>query len=502
MRFTRPGATPVVKPVFRGPVDFSLVRFLSDTRPPYDLTYDDVFMVPRRSGVTSRHDVDLATDDGSGTTIPLVVANMTAVSGRRMAETIARRGGLSVMPQDIPLEVVEEVVTWIKKRHPIFETPITLSPQDTVSDALALLPKRAHRAAVVLEEGQPVGIITEADCTGVDRFTQVGDAMTTDMVTLKATMGPREAFDVLASSRFRLAPAVDDDGALVGILTRTGALRSTIYKPALDNDGRLRVAAAIGVNGDVAGKARQLLAIGVDCLVVDTAHGHQERMLEALGAVRLLNPGVPVVAGNVVAADGVHDLVEAGADIIKVGVGPGAMCTTRMMTGVGRPQFSAILECAEAAATHGKHVWADGGVRHPRDVALALAAGASQVMIGSWFAGTHESPGDLHVGTDGRPYKESFGMASARAVANRTSSGSLFDRARKALYEEGISSSRMFLDPIRPGVEDLVDEICSGVRSACTYAGAHDLEEFADRAVIGLQSAAGFAEGRPLPGGW
>jgi IMP dehydrogenase len=478
------------------------VRFLSDTRPPYDLTYDDVFMVPRRSGVASRYDVDLASSDGTGTTIPIVVANMTAVSGRRMAETIARRGGLSVIPQDIPMDVVEEVVAWVKRRHPVFETPITLSPQDTVSDALALLPKRSHRAAVVLEDDQPVGIITAADCTGVDRFTQVGDAMTTDMVTLKHTMEPREAFDVLSSSRFRLAPAVDDDGSLVGILTRTGALRSTIYTPALDRHGRLRIAAALGVNGDVAGRAKRLLEVGVDCLVVDTAHGHQERMLEALGAIRALDPSVPVVAGNVVGADGVHDLVEAGADIIKVGVGPGAMCTTRMMTGVGRPQFTAVVECAEAARRHGKHVWADGGVRHPRDVALALAAGASQVMIGSWFAGTHESPGDLHIDSDGRAYKESFGMASARAVANRTSSDSAFDRARKALYEEGISSSRMYLDPDRPGVEDLVDDICSGVRSACTYTGAHDLEEFADRAAIGVQSPAGFAEGRPLPGGW
>ena len=482
------------------------MRFLNESRPPYDLTYDDVFMVPRRSGVTSRYDVDLAQDptsgDGTGTTIPLVVANMTAVSGRRMAETMARRGGLAVLPQDVPLDVVEDVVAWIKTRHPVFETPIVLSAQDTVSDALALLPKRAHRAAVVLEEGRPVGVVTEADCAGVDRFSRVGDVMTTDMVTLKKSMEPREAFDVLHSSRHRLAPAVDDDGALVGVLTRTGALRSTIYQPALDLHGRLRVAAAIGVNGDVAGKTERLLAMGVDCLVVDTAHGHQERMIEALRAIRAVDPGVPVVAGNVVAPDGVHDLVEAGADIVKVGVGPGAMCTTRMMTGVGRPQFSAVQECAEAARRHGKHVWADGGVRHPRDVALALAAGASQVMVGSWFAGTHESPGDLHVGNDGRAYKESFGMASARAVANRTSTDTAFDRARKGLYEEGISSSRMYLDPARPGVEDLVDEICSGVRSACTYAGAHDLAEFADRAVVGVQSAAGFAEGRPLPAGW
>ena len=225
-------------------------------------------------------------------------------------------------------------------------------------------------------------------------------------------------------------------------------------------------------------------------------------MVQALQAVRALSPTVPVAAGNVVSAEGTRTLIEAGADIVKVGVGPGAMCTTRMMTGVGRPQFSAVLECATAARELGRHVWADGGVRHPRDVALALAAGASSVMIGSWFAGTHESPGDLMHDADGRPFKVSFGMASARAVANRTTGESSYDRARKGLYEEGISSSRMYLDPARPGVEDLIDQICAGVRSACTYAGARSLEELRENAVVGVQSAAGFHEGRPLPGGW
>jgi IMP dehydrogenase len=225
-------------------------------------------------------------------------------------------------------------------------------------------------------------------------------------------------------------------------------------------------------------------------------------MVEALQAVRGLDPRVPVAAGNVVTAEGVRELVDAGADIVKVGVGPGAMCTTRMMTGVGRPQFSAVLDCSAAARALGKHVWADGGVRYPRDVALALAAGASSVMVGSWFAGTHESPGDLHLDADGRAFKESFGMASARAVAHRTSTDTSFDRARKALYEEGISSSRMYLEPDRPGVEDLIDQICAGVRSACTYSGARSLEELHERATVGVQSAAGFTEGRPLPTGW
>ncbi|RLV48730.1 GuaB1 family IMP dehydrogenase-related protein [Nocardioides mangrovicus] len=478
------------------------MRFLDDVHPAWDLTYDDVFMVPRRSAVASRYDVDLSTTDGTGTTIPLVVANMTAISGRRMAETVARRGGLSVIPQDIPLDVVAEVTAWVKQRHPVFETPITLGPDATVSEALALLPKRAHRALVVVAGGRPVGVVTDADCSGVDRFSQLRDVMTSDIVTVSEDLEPRAAFDVLAGTRHRLAPVVASDGRLVGVMTRTGALRSTIYPPALDDSGRLRVAAAIGVNGDVALKAKTLVEAGADCLVVDTAHGHQERMIEALTAVRAAAPDVPVAAGNVVAAEGVRDLVDAGADIIKVGVGPGAMCTTRMMTGVGRPQFSAVLECAREAASTGRHVWADGGVRHPRDVALALAAGASQVMVGSWFAGTYESPGDLRTDADGRQYKESFGMASARAVANRTSADTAFDRARKGLYEEGISSSRMYLDPARPGVEDLIDLICSGVRSACTYAGATTLAELADRAVVGVQSASGYSEGKPLPAGW
>ena len=225
-------------------------------------------------------------------------------------------------------------------------------------------------------------------------------------------------------------------------------------------------------------------------------------MLDALKAIRALNPSVPIVAGNVVTASGTHDLINAGADIVKVGVGPGAMCTTRMQTGVGRPQFSAVLECAIEAKKLNKAVWADGGVRHPRDVALALAAGASHVMIGSWFAGTFESPSDLHRDSTGRLFKESFGMASARAVAARTSNEDSFDRARKALFEEGISTSRMYLDPDRPGVEDLLDEIIAGLRSSCTYAGATNLNEFHERAIVGVQSSAGYAEGRPLHTSW
>ncbi len=478
------------------------MRFLNEITPQYDLTYDDVFMVPARSDVGSRLSVDLAADDGTGTTIPLVVANMTAVAGRRMAETVARRGGLVVIPQDIPIEVVADVVSWVKARHVVYETPITVGTTDTVGDLLNLLPKRAHGAAVVIDGERPIGVVTEADCLAVDRFTQVGQVMARELLTVPDGIAPEEAFERLNKGHHRLAPVVREDGSLKGLLTRQAALRATLYTPAVDAQGRLRIAAAIGVNGDVAGRAKALLESGVDVLVVDTAHGHQEKMISALRIVRGLDPQVPIVAGNVVSAAGVRDLVAAGADIIKVGVGPGAMCTTRMMTGVGRPQFSAVLECAAQARALGKHVWADGGVRHPRDVALALAAGASNVMVGSWFAGTFESPGDIQRDGDGRLYKENFGMASARAVKLRTAEDSAFEQARKAIFEEGISTSRMYLDPRRPGVEDLIDSIVAGVRSSCTYAGARSLEEFHDRAVIGIQSAAGFGEGKPLHSSW
>jgi IMP dehydrogenase len=459
-------------------------------------------VVPGRSELTSRFEVDLATTDGTGTTIPIVVANMTAVAGRRMAETVARRGGIVVLPQDLPIDVVRGTVDFVKSRDLVVDTPVVLGPDDSVSDALALLHKRAHGAAVVLENGRPLGLVTEAGCAGVDRFARVRDVATTDFVSAPVGTEPRKVFDLLEHSPTGLAVLTNADGSLAGVLTRTGAIRAGIYTPAVDAQGRLRIAAAVGINGDVAAKARALAEAGVDVLVVDTAHGHQSKMLDALSAVAALDLGLPLAAGNVVSGAGTRDLINAGASIVKVGVGPGAMCTTRMMTGVGRPQFSAVVECAAAARELGGHVWADGGVRHPRDVALALAAGASNVMIGSWFAGTYESPGDLLMDREGRVYKESFGMASKRAVAARTAGDGAFDRARKALFEEGISSSKMALDPVRGGVEDLIDHITSGVRSTCTYVGAANLAELHEKVVLGVQSAAGFAEGHPLPTGW
>lgn len=472
---------------------------LTTDQPPYELTYSDVFLVPQYSEIESRLDVDLTTPDGTGT-VPLVVANMNAVAGRRMAEATARRGGLTVLPQDMPSDVVARTVSFVQSAHTVFESPLVVAPTDTVGDALALIHKRAHGAVVVVDEFQrPIGIFTESDASGLDRFTPVAAAMHRDVVTVPFDASVENLFQELHHQRLSVAPVIDDEGHLVGIVTPTGLVRTSLYRPNVDSAGRLRVAAAVGVNGDVAGRTAELVGLGVGVIVVDTAHGHQKKMLDAVRAARAAAPSATLVAGNVVTSEATRAIIDAGANVVKVGVGPGAMCTTRVMTGVGRPQFSAVVECAAAAREAGAFVWADGGVRHPRDVALALAAGASSVMLGSLLAGTYESATDLLFDATGRAYKENYGMASRRAVAGRTRADKAMDQARKQLFEEGISSSRYYVDSSRPGVEDLMDQIVAGVRSAFTYAGARSVMEFWDRAVVGVQSAAGYSEGLPRP---
>src|SRR4051812_39862015 len=226
------------------------MRYLADP-PQHDLTYEDVFMVPSLSAVPSRLDVDLTTPDGIGTTIPVVVSNMTAVAGKRMAETVARRGGIVVLPQDIPLDVAGSVIDFVKSRHEVYETPITLSPHHTIGDALGLVHKRAHGAVVVVDDdGRPVGVFTERDAAGFDRFTQLHAVMSRQLVSVPEGTDARAAFELLASSRRTVAPVIDTAGKLLGVVTRKGALRSTTYRPALDADGRLMIAVAVGVNGD------------------------------------------------------------------------------------------------------------------------------------------------------------------------------------------------------------------------------------------------------------
>lgn len=484
-------------------------------QPEVDLTYSDVFLVPRRSAVNSRLDVDLSPTDGTTATIPLVSANMNSVTGPRLAATLARRGGLGVLPQDMPLQELDAAIRWVKEQPVRWDTPLILGADASAAEASRLLPAAEGHGIVVVPDaavGDPSRPLHIDNVLGIVPATRLGSALPdarlgdlargrTVSIDADDVESDRHAFDLIAAAGAEIV-CVLHHGFVVGTLSRRSALRTTLYRPALDASGRLSVAAAVGINGDVAAKAQALAAAGVDVLVVDTAHGHQEGMLRALREVAALDLGIPIAAGNIVTAEGAHDLVASGATILKVGVGPGAMCTTRMMTAVGRPQFSAVLETAEAARILGAHVWADGGVRYPRDVALALAAGAASVMIGSWFAGTIEAPGELQVDAGGRIYKESWGMASTKAVHDRFGRLDPYELARKELFAEGISSSKIYLDPLRPGLEDLIDMITSGVRSSFTYAGAASVAQFHDRARVGLQSAAGYEEGKALPVSW
>jgi IMP dehydrogenase len=474
-----------------------------EASPQHDLTYSDVFLVPSRSSVGSRMAVSLAPGDGTTATIPLVASNMNSVTGPRLAASLARRGGLGVLPQDLNAHDMDAAIAWVRSQPIDLDSAVLLSPSDSVEKALLQVVPLSGHGVVLLNGGVLAGVVDAERLGDAMGGAALGDlARRENHAINRSEFGSaRELFDLLSERGINFAPVTDGD-SVVGTTSLTSALRSSLYTPALDSEGKLSVAAALGINGDVASRARALVAAGASTLVLDTAHGHQDGMVKAVETVAALNLGVPIVAGNVVTAEAVRDLVGAGATIIKVGVGPGAMCTTRMMTAVGRPQFSAVLETAATARELGAHVWADGGVRYPRDVALALAAGAASVMVGSWFAGTIEAPGELRHDEAGALYKTSWGMASTKAVRARFGGLEPYEVARKELFAEGISGSKIYLDPARPSLDDLIDMITSGVRSSFTYAGAASLGEFHERALVGIQSAAGYEEGKALPVSW
>ncbi len=475
---------------------------------PLGLTYDDVLLIPGASDV-----VPAEVDTSSRLTrdirlaVPLLSSAMDTVTEARMAIAMARVGGVGVLHRNLAAEEQAGQADLVKRSEAGMVTnPVTASPDNSLAELDALSARyRISGAPVVDDEGVLVGICTNRDMRfETDKNRLVRDVMTPmPLVTAPVGVDADTALQLLSRHKVEKLPLVDDAGRLRGLITVKDFVKRDQFPNATkDADGRLVVAAAVGVGEDAYKRAGLLVDAGVDVIVVDTAHGHQEGMLRAIRTVADAGLGVPIVAGNIVTAEGVRDLVEAGADILKVGVGPGAMCTTRMMTAVGRPQFSAVLETAETARELGAHVWADGGVRYPRDVALALAAGASSVMIGSWFAGTIEAPGTLETDDSGRLFKQSWGMASTKAVHERFGRLDPYELARKELFAEGISSSKIYLDPLRPSVEDLLDMITSGVRSSFTYAGASNLTEFFQRALVGLQSASGYEEGKALPVSW
>jgi IMP dehydrogenase len=463
-----------------------------------ELSTDDVFLNPAYFDGASRLETDLTPPDFTGGSHPIVSANMNAVTGKRMAETMARFGGLGVLPQDMELDTVERIVKHIHAADARYDTPLAVSPRATLRDVQGIIRKRSHDLVVVVDDDRrPLGIVTAADLRDRDQYTLASALMTPRLVSFSIGISNREAFLAMEEARVKAAPVLDDAGRLAGVITRNDAVRLEILRPSLTN-GRLMVAAAIGISSQAAAAAGRLLEMGISAIVLDTAHGHQRRMLEALAAVKQVVRGrVPIIAGNVCTAAGTRALIEAGADIVKVNIGPGAMCTTRMQTGTGRPTFTSVLTCAREAHALGKHVWADGGVRHPRDVALYLAAGAARVMIGTALAGTYESPGDVKEDRDGLLYKENYGMASGRAVSDRNADHDAFERAKRGFFREGISTSRIYIREGQESVGAILIDMITGVQSALTYAGARTITDLHERAEIGVQTAAGYGEGTP-----
>ena len=464
-----------------------------------ELSTDDVFLNPGYFDGASRLDTDLSPPDFPGGAHPIVSANMNAVTGKRMAETMARFGGLGVLPQDMDLDTVARIVKHIHSADPRYDTPLAVSPRATLRDVQGIIRKRSHDLVVVVdEERRPVGVVTHAALRDRDQYTPASLLMSQRLVTVPVGVSNRDAFLLMEEARVKAAPVIDGQGRLVGVLTRDDAVRLELLRPALTPKGELMVAAAVGISAQAPEIAGKLLGMGVSAIVLDTAHGHQRRMIETIRAVKAVVGGkVPIVAGNVCTAEGTRALIEAGADVIKVNVGPGAMCTTRMQTGAGRPTFTSVLVCAREAHDHGKHVWADGGVKHPRDVALYLAAGASRVMVGTALAGTYESPGDVKEDKDGLLYKENYGMASGRAVSDRTADRDPFERAKKGFFREGISSSRIYIREGQESVGAILVEMITGVQSAFTYAGARTVGDFHETVEVGVQTPAGYGEGTP-----
>lgn len=470
-----------------------------DAEKVFEYSIDDVFLLPQKFAGNSREDVDLTPADGCGGSNPIVSANMNGVTGKRMAETIARYGGLGILPQDMELMTAERIIRQIKRAPINFDTALTLQEHNTLREAKGIIWKRAHGAIVVISRDRcPVGIFNVNDTQGMDQYATVKAFMSTEPVTLQNRFVNEDAFNLMQRKRISIVPIVDDAGKLEGVLTREDAVRLSLHAPNLDANGRLKVALAVGVNNASAELLTRLKDMGIDLIVLDTAHGHQKRMVDALRISRqTLGKEFPIVAGNVCTAEGTRELLDAGADIVKVNVGPGAMCTTRMQTGFGRPTFSAVKECADEARKTNQHVWADGGVRYPRDVAIYLAAGASRVMIGTLFAGVYESPGDIQFDADGKMYKINYGMASSRAVEERNKHFSAFQQAIRTLYREGVNTAQVYLKPGHESIGAIMDDIISGVRSAYTYGGARNQVEFSEKALIGIQTHQGFHEGTP-----
>jgi IMP dehydrogenase len=464
-----------------------------------------------------RDDLYLDTDalkpiDGFGEK-PAALTNMKNLVGKRMVEGGERMGCPVVIPQDKTDAELTGIAKYIQGCDPRYPTPVTVTQETTIRRFREYLEKRPMKTAVVVNGGgQFVGVVHEDDVREVDLDRAIEKYVRrSDVVTAKDGIAPEEALDLLDQSHVDLLPILRSDDTVAGAFTEKGASYGWLHKPFLDEEtGKLALVGAIGaLNDDPVKRARLLIRLGFRGIVLDTANFDQEKAAyENLEAIRKLvdrasKEHITIIAGNVVTREATRRVLSAGADIVKVGIGPGSLCTTRVQTAVGRPQLSAVMDCAEMAARFQKHIWADGGIKYPRDIALALAGGASQAMWGSMFTGVAESP-PLYAQDDDGQYKLHSAMASRQASEGRglkSATEQTLQRVRRILGHraEGVQDVkvRRRWDSIADGLHGFFD----GLSSTLSYHGAHNLREFPDFARIGIQTRSGYDEGKPV-GEW
>jgi IMP dehydrogenase len=460
------------------------------------LTFDDVLLVPAKSEVLPR-DVDISTylTPKIKLNIPLMSAGMDTVTDSRMAIAMAREGGIGIIHKNMSIEQQAMEVDKVKRsEHGVITDPIFLHPDDKIQDCLDLMSRYRISGVPITVEGKLVGILTNRDLRFEKDYQQpIGDVMTKEnLVTAPVGTTLEHAKEILAHHRIEKLPLIDDEGYLKGLITIKDIEKARQYpNSAKDERGRLRVGAAVGVTTDTLERAEALYKAGADVIVLDTAHGHSLGVLQKIRELRDAFPDLQIIAGNVATAEATRALIEAGANAVKVGIGPGSICTTRVVAGIGVPQITAIMNCAEEANKHGIPIIGDGGIKFSGDIVKALAAGANTVMIGSLFAGTEESPGDTEI-YQGRSFKVYRGMGSIAAM-KAGSNDRYFQEKNQKLVPEGIEGRV----PYKGSVADTVYQMLGGLRAGMGYCGAKNLEALRRDSRFVRMTAAGLRESHP-----
>ena len=460
------------------------------------LTFDDVLLVPAASDVLP-HQVELKTQLTRDITlnIPMISSGMDTVTESRMAIAMAREGGLGVIHKNMSIEEQAHEVDKVKRsEHGVIVDPIFLSPQNLLSDAAEIMEKYKISGVPITEHGKLVGIITNRDMRfETDLTRQIGDCMTKDsLVIAPEGTSLEEAKAILSEHRIEKLPLVDGDGNLKGLITIKDIEKATKYpNSAKDSSGRLLVGAAVGVSKDLYDRLDALVSAKADVIIVDTAHGHSAGVLRTLKEIKQAYPHIPVIAGNVATAAGTEALIEAGADAVKVGIGPGSICTTRVIAGIGVPQITAVYESAQVGRRYGIPIIADGGIKYSGDIAKAIAAGANVVMMGNILAGTDESPGETVI-YQGRSYKVYRGMGSLGAM-KLGSKDRYFQTEAKKLVPEGIEGRV----PYKGMLADTIFQMVGGLRASMGYCGCHNIQEMIENTQFIQITAAGLKESHP-----